>query len=727
MIPSYLLLENFMSHARSELDFTQFEMGLVIGSDNDNPDVSNGIGKTALFDAMLWAIYGKCRFSSKKKVIKHGKASCGVTFMFDLDGLVYKILRRASSRTASNEVQLLIKEGQKWRDLSRDTPTGTSAKIQETIGMNYDTFINSVYFRQFDVSRFASATATQKKAILKEILHIGAWDKYQDTAKGRMKKLAGQLEILDDRIKALGDLDKLRQDNQLALETARLALKDSRANMGKKEQSLDAVKEKLADCEALAKSPGNLLARKKLLDEREAVVTERREHLNQSVSNNNAKMDETGREAPKLKKTLLSSCCAILILSEHKDRRKAAELYLKVGGKKAPDPTIDRKQARLDEVEGRKCDEFITGLKLQIEQMNALEPGEKCPCCLTEIKDLKTVVSRRDKKRKFLEGQLKDKEVLAKLFHASQACYSEVVGESLGAALNMKQADEALRKAIEDRITAKKANELCKEEFGLLAQEWSKIQEEKKTLAGADDAETLYREIKEAQKTAEARKEALTQARKKVMDLGVEFGNLEGRAEDLKRRFSERDTLLVKKPNLVKEHAVHKKLVKAFSKDGVPAIIMENVTEDLRNYANEVLRTICNEPMTIDFVTQNRTEAGSWVETFDITVSGGDRTNDEFRDLSGGEQVRISIALRLALSKILMRRVGSNIKFLLLDEVDQALDRQGIQSLAETLRALSRKFKVLVITHNDSMKDMFDHIITVRKGAAGSTVQQVAA
>jgi exonuclease SbcC len=129
----------------------------------------------------------------------------------------------------------------------------------------------------------------------------------------------------------------------------------------------------------------------------------------------------------------------------------------------------------------------------------------------------------------------------------------------------------------------------------------------------------------------------------------------------------------------------------------------------------------------IDFVTQSRTEAGSWNETFDITVSGGDRMGDEFKDLSGGEQVRVSIALRLALSKILMRRVGTNIKFLLLDEVDQALDRQGIQALAETLRSLSSKFKIMVITHNDSMKDMFDHIVTVRKGAAGSTVRQAAA
>lgn len=127
--------------------------------------------------------------------------------------------------------------------------------------------------------------------------------------------------------------------------------------------------------------------------------------------------------------------------------------------------------------------------------------------------------------------------------------------------------------------------------------------------------------------------------------------------------------------------------------------------------------------MSLDFVTQHQTGSGSWTETFDIRVAmDGDQA--DFEDLSGGEQVRVSIALRLALSRLLMRRVGSTVRFLLLDEVDQALDRQGMQSLAATINALSQEFKILVITHNDSMKDRFDHLIVVQKGPHGSIVEQ---
>ena len=161
----------------------------------------------------------------------------------------------------------------------------------------------------------------------------------------------------------------------------------------------------------------------------------------------------------------------------------------------------------------------------------------------------------------------------------------------------------------------------------------------------------------------------------------------------------------------------------AFGKGGVQAIIMENVTEDLQTYANNVMRQIGNEPMTVEFVTQRQTSNKSWSETFDIKVYTDDGQVD-IDDLSGGEQVRISIALRIALSRILMRRVGSNIKFLLLDEVDQALDKKGLQALSEMIKILSKEFKILVITHNDNMKDNFDNVITIFKDRTGSVLVQ---
>jgi len=197
---------------------------------------------------------------------------------------------------------------------------------------------------------------------------------------------------------------------------------------------------------------------------------------------------------------------------------------------------------------------------------------------------------------------------------------------------------------------------------------------------------------------------------------------MSGFREELERRNSEVQALISEKNSISDSMAVYSKLSTAFGKDGIQAIIMENITEDLRQYANSILRNIYYKPMSVDFVTQRQTGTGTWREDFDIIINIDNELYD-FEDISGGEQVRISIALRLALSQLLMRRVGSNVRFLLFDEVDQSLDKHGLEALSEAIAELSKEFKILVISHSDYMKEKFEHIITVHMGPTGSVLR----
>ena len=42
----YILIEDFMSHNRSEIDCSQFQSVLIVGQSDSNPRISNGIGKS---------------------------------------------------------------------------------------------------------------------------------------------------------------------------------------------------------------------------------------------------------------------------------------------------------------------------------------------------------------------------------------------------------------------------------------------------------------------------------------------------------------------------------------------------------------------------------------------------------------------------------------------------------------------------------------------------------
>jgi exonuclease SbcC len=720
MIPLYLLLENFMSHARSELDFSQFDMALIIGMENDDPDTSNGIGKTALFDAIRWNFYGKCRFRVKKRVIQRGKVACSVTFVFQLQNETYKIVRKMSQRAASNEVSLLVKDGDNWRDLSCDTATGTGEKIEKLIKLGHDTFVNSLYFKQNDILQFASATSSQKKDILKESLQIEIWDKYQDRAKDIARRLSVQLSALDDRIRLFGDLDRDIAINKTAMEGLTKKIKEAQDKIAKHICELDEAR---IEASNLVKTNSeSVVERIKAIMARAAVIKERKQVIVSELSNYRKLMVKAQDDQDLMKERLLEFAHQVLVVSTHPEKPKAEKIFKRLASsRKLPSFAVFCDKLAQDKIifgeHKRKADDAA----LELRQLLALEPGKgkKCPTCLSVIADPDKVLQQRKKRTKFLENTKREAETVAEELLRTIVRQEKVITKANSAAPQLGHMEFALSQAEEQAAQRSLWCTSLEEELRNLAAEWKSLKEEKARLQVEEDEDA----IKVNRLRIKELEDKLETLRRNLVGMSMEYGNLQGHAEDLECRLSECNTLITRKPAIAKELDIYNQLIKAFGKNGVPAIIMENVTDDLRNYANDILKRISDKPMSVDFVTQKRMESGSWSEIFDISVTIDDETN-EFEDLSGGEQVRVAIAVRLALSEVLMRRMGSSIRFLLLDEVDEALDRRGVQTLADTLRILSKEFKILVITHNDAMKERFDHIITVQKGPAGSFLRQ---
>jgi exonuclease SbcC len=157
-------------------------------------------------------------------------------------------------------------------------------------------------------------------------------------------------------------------------------------------------------------------------------------------------------------------------------------------------------------------------------------------------------------------------------------------------------------------------------------------------------------------------------------------------------------------------------LSKMFGKSGIQSILLDAIIEDLEKTANITLSSMCNEPAVIVLDTQRVGSDGtSLIETLDLNVRK-DGNMQSFKSLSGGEQFRISLALRIALSEISSRYGGSSLEFLLLDEVNSPLDRYGVETLfVNVIKSLEEKYKIMVITHDESLKEKFDNVIDSTK------------
>ena len=172
----------------------------------------------------------------------------------------------------------------------------------------------------------------------------------------------------------------------------------------------------------------------------------------------------------------------------------------------------------------------------------------------------------------------------------------------------------------------------------------------------------------------------------------------------------------------------HKTLERAFGKDGVPALLIEQALPQIEEKANELLDRLSNGSMNVRFVTQAEykdKKREDLKETLDILISDAAGTRD-YEMFSGGEAFRVNFAIRLALSEVLARRTGARLQTLVIDEGFGSQDAQGRQRLIEAINQVKPDFaKILIITHLEELKEAFPNRIEVEKTARGSTVKVI--
>ncbi|MEN4013035.1 MAG: SMC family ATPase [Chloroflexota bacterium] len=173
-----------------------------------------------------------------------------------------------------------------------------------------------------------------------------------------------------------------------------------------------------------------------------------------------------------------------------------------------------------------------------------------------------------------------------------------------------------------------------------------------------------------------------------------------------------------------------KTLERAFGKDGIPALLIEQALPEIEAQANQILDQLSNGSMAVRFETQREYKAKhreDKKETLDIIISdaAGQR---EYEMYSGGEAFRVNFAIRLALSRVLAHRAGARLQTLFIDEGFGSQDAEGRQRLIEAINAVRADFaKILVITHLEELKDAFPARIEVEKNARGSAARVMVA
>ncbi|TAF07933.1 MAG: SMC family ATPase [Nostocales cyanobacterium] len=175
------------------------------------------------------------------------------------------------------------------------------------------------------------------------------------------------------------------------------------------------------------------------------------------------------------------------------------------------------------------------------------------------------------------------------------------------------------------------------------------------------------------------------------------------------------------------QQRVYQELTQAFGKNGIQALMIENVLPQLEAETNQLLSRLSSNQLHVQFVTQKAGRSGKstrknakLIDTLDILIADA-RGTRAYETYSGGEAFRINFSVRLALAKLLAQRAGAALQLLIVDEGFGTQDTEGCDRLIAAINAIAADFAcILTVTHIPHLKEAFQARIEVNKTQQGS-------
>ena len=706
MIPVKLTLHNFMPYRDAELSFEGIHVACLCGD--------NGNGKSALLDAITWALWGKARAKNDDELIHLGTSEMGVEFEFTVGRERYRVIRKRSkpksNRSGQPTLDLQIANGNGFRSISGNSIRETEGKIVNILRMDYDTFVNSAYLLQGQADKFSKAEPYKRKEILAYILGLARYDELERRAKDCARHMENNEKVI------LSEIERISKE---------LSLKNEyKSQLQEAEDTVAAVD---TERQAVAERVNHLTKRKNDLDSRvrQREDTEARiEQAESAIKYFQGQISEHEQRAERYQQVLASY------------DKEMAEANAHLGELSQQEHALEQNRAEAQEVSSKihHLTSINERLKVEMqelrEKINMLDQGEaECPLCGTElgVEGRETIIANYEKQGKEKREAFRANEEEGKELERTSAKLRRGISES-ERTLKEDRAQWERRMEALNRDHAEAQSSLPLEREAI-----RKAEEELERWRSTLEADTRSMQALNAELSVLPELEAdLSEAQRELDDLTQRqaqgrqmLGAIQEKLERLISLEEIKGDKAEEAKGIATDKKIYEELALAFGKKGIQAMIIENVIPEIEEGANRLLSRMSDNRMSVKIETQRayKSKREGELETLDVNISDELGTR-RYEMYSGGEAFRIDFALRIALSKLLAHRAGAPLPTLIIDEGFGSQDASGKERLVEAINSIQGDFdKILVITHVEELKDVFDRRIDVMKTAEGSKVE----
>lgn len=249
--------------------------------------------------------------------------------------------------------------------------------------------------------------------------------------------------------------------------------------------------------------------------------------------------------------------------------------------------------------------------------------------------------------------------------------------------------------------------------------------EEKKAEYATEIGKTVGIEEKKAE--VEALNKRIDTENEIITEIQTKIGALKQKIEDMAIKARQIEELRKTVDKYSKENADYEILKKSFSQDGIPHQIILSILPVLTETSNTILGQMTGGKMGVDFLTEKINTQKKEKVALDVLINEYGKGTLPYLSKSGGEKVKASLAVILALAEIKSSTAGMQLGMLFIDE-PPFLDTDGVQAYCDALVTIQRRYpdlKVMAITHDPTMKARFPQNLDVIKTDEGSKIKYI--
>ena len=675
--PKKFEFDNMFSYGEDNIiDFTK--MHNVVGL-----FANNASGKSSILSALSFCIFDKCdRAFKASHILNTQKMSFRCKFNFEVNGVDFYIERKGNADKKGNvkvDVKFWKEEGGKVVELNGEARRSTNDIIRDYVG-TYDDFILTVLSIQNNkVGSFVDMGQTERKDLLAQFMGLTVFDSLYNDASDKTKEINSLLKNFKNN-----DYTQKLLNLNSDIENFSGSLRNENVNLEKLTDKRESENERLLEeTKKIINVNGNIVDIVSLESNKVS--------LSNSISIQSSSLDSYKNQLSSIESTFKE-------YDEIIKNYDAVDITTKYESLKELENSLSQKEQF---IEKKKI--VVTSKLQKLKKLEEHKYDPNCTFCTTNV-FVKDAIKTRE--------ELESDKVEAQNLVGEYTNIKNKVNELSYIKDDWKKYNDTHKLHVE---TQSKINKLNNEILKIS----NKISSDQNSLINIENQIEEYYNNKDAIEFNKTIKETIDSIKSNIKSIDFEIKNVNNNIINYNTKISgleEQRKTIQKSIEDVKvleiEYEAYQLYTNAISRDGIPYELISQALPTIEKEVNNILNQI------VEFTVILQTD-GKNVTTH---INYEDK-RWPLELASGMERFVSSLAMRVALINI------SNLprpNFIAIDEGFGCADADNLSSMGALFAFLKTNFDfVWIISHLDSMRDMVDNRLEIKKENGFSKVNYV--